>query len=133
MPVLLFLDTVEWKYRWKKDRNEDLEECHDPLRVLSNEDQIITESIGFSFRSSTRADSLSVASRGSQSHESSENTPPTSLFTDSNVNSALAQTSVKPELSYSSIELLAQEEMQGQRRPRQLRHEERRLERKRIM
>lgn len=121
--AIVFGHNVEWKYCWKEDGDEDLEECHDPLHVLSNEGQIITESIGFSFRSSTRADSLSVASRGSQSHESSENTPSTSLFADSNVNSALAQTSVKPELSYSSIELLIQGEMQGQRRPRQLRRE----------
>jgi len=125
--AVVFGHNVEWKFRWKEDGNEDLEEWHDSLRVPSNDDQITTEPISSSSGSSTRADNLSVASRRSQGHESSEGTAATSLYTNSNVSSAQAPTPVKLESSYSSIGWPAQEEMPGQNKVRQLRRETRRL------
>lgn len=130
--AVVFGHNVEWKFRWKEDGNEDLEEWHDSLRVPSNDDQITTEPISSSSGSSTRADNLSVASRRSQGHESSEGTAATSLYTNSNVSSAQAPTPVKLESSYSSIGWPAQEEMPGQNKVRQLRRETRRLYKRRI-
>ena len=121
--AVVFGHNVKWKYRWKENGNEDLEEwCDDSLRVPSDEDQTINEPISSTSGSSTRADNLSAASRRSRSHESSNETAATSLYTDSNDSPA-----VKPVSSSSSIDWPAQEEMPGPNKPRKLRREKRRL------
>jgi len=101
--AVVFGHNVGWRYRWKEDGKDDLEEWHNPLRVLSDEDQVMPEPIDSSSESSTRANNLSVASGRSQSQKSSERTAATSLLIDSNANLPQTPTSVNTESSYSSI------------------------------
>ncbi|KAF2494968.1 hypothetical protein BU16DRAFT_462498 [Lophium mytilinum] len=120
--AVVFGHNIGWKYRWKEDGNDDLEECHDPVDLPEDEDQEWPTLVDSSAESSVLADKQSVSSGVSQNYKNSERTTATSFSTGSDTHSPQLLTRKNYKVSHSSIRRPAQAQSLGDNRSRRPAH-----------